>query len=148
MAMGIAPGGRRGGKAPPMSEINVTPLVDVMLVLLIIFMVTAPLLVSGVPIDLPDSKAGALKQDNTPIQVSLNAEGEIYIDEQLVPADELAAKLAAISEARAREAEGPRIYVRADRRLDFGNVMRVMGEVNAAGFKKVALVSEAGADDR
>ena len=148
MAMGIAPGGRRGGKAPPMSEINVTPLVDVMLVLLIIFMVTAPLLVSGVPIDLPDSKAGALKQDNTPIQVSLNAEGEIYIDEQLVPADELAAKLAAISEARAGEAEGPRIYVRADRRLDFGNVMLVMGEVNAAGFKKVALVSEAGADDR
>lgn len=148
MAMGIAPGGRRGGKAPPMSEINVTPLVDVMLVLLIIFMVTAPLLVSGVPIDLPDSKAGALKQDNTPIQVSLNAEGEIYIDERLVPADELAAKLAAISEARAGEAEGPRIYVRADRRLDFGNVMRVMGEVNAAGFKKVALVSEAGADDR
>ena len=148
MAMGIAPGGRRGGKAPPMSEINVTPLVDVMLVLLIIFMVTAPLLVSGVPIDLPDSKAGALKQDNTPIQVSLNAEGEIYIDEQLVPAEELAAKLAAISEARAGEAEGPRIYVRADRRLDFGNVMRVMGEVNAAGFKKVALVSEAGADDR
>lgn len=148
MAMGIAPGGRRGGKAPPMSEINVTPLVDVMLVLLIIFMVTAPLLVSGVPIDLPDSKAGALKQDNTPIQVSLNAEGEIYIDEQLVPADELAAKLAAISEARAGEAEGPRIYVRADRQLDFGNVMRVMGEVNAAGFKKVALVSEAGAEDR
>jgi biopolymer transport protein TolR len=148
MAMGIAPGGRRGGKAPPMSEINVTPLVDVMLVLLIIFMITAPLLVSGVPIDLPDSKAGALKQDNTPIQVSLNAEGEVYVDEQLVPAEELAAKLAAIGEARAGEAEGPRVYVRADRRLDFGNVMRVMGEVNAAGFKKVALVSEAGADDR
>lgn len=148
MAMGIAPGGRRGGKAPPMSEINVTPLVDVMLVLLIIFMVTAPLLVSGVPIDLPDSKAGALKQDNTPIQLSLNAEGEIYIDEQRVPAEELAAKLAAISEARAGEAEGPRVYVRADRRLDFGNVMRVMGEVNAAGFRKVALVSEAGAEDR
>ncbi|WBX85263.1 protein TolR [Sphingosinicella microcystinivorans] len=148
MAMGLSPGGRRGGKAPPMSEINVTPLVDVMLVLLIIFMITAPLLVSGVPIDLPDSKAGALKQDNTPIQLSLNAEGEIYIDEQRVPAEELAAKLAAISEARAGEAEGPRVYVRADRRLDFGNVMRVMGEVNAAGFRKVALVSEAGAEDR
>ena len=148
MAMGLSSGGRRGGKAPPMSEINVTPLVDVMLVLLIIFMITAPLLVSGVPIDLPDSKAGALKQDNTPIQLSLNAEGEIYIDEQRVPAEELAAKLAAISEARAGEAEGPRVYVRADRRLDFGNVMRVMGEVNAAGFRKVALVSEAGAEDR
>ncbi|MEA3540440.1 MAG: protein TolR [Pseudomonadota bacterium] len=148
MAMGIAPGGRRGGKAPPMSEINVTPLVDVMLVLLIIFMVTAPLLVSGVPIDLPDSKAGALKQDNTPIQISLNAEGEVYVDEQLVPAEALAAKLSAISEARAGEAEGPRVYIRADRRLDFGPVMSVLGEVNAAGFKKVALVSEAGAEDR
>ncbi|MBB4633551.1 ExbD/TolR family protein [Sphingosinicella soli] len=148
MAMGLSTGGRRGGKSQPMSEINVTPLVDVMLVLLIIFMIAAPLLVSGVPVDLPDSKAGALKQDNTPVQLSLNAEGELYIDEQLVPAEELGAKLAAISEARAGEAEAPRVYVRADRRLDFGNVMRVMGEVNAAGFKKVALVSEAGAEAR
>ncbi len=148
MAMGLSPGGRRGGKAPPMSEINVTPLVDVMLVLLIIFMVAAPLLVSGVPVDLPDSKAGALKQDSTPIQLSLDAEGQLFIDEQQLPAEELSAKLAAIREARSGESEEPRVYVRADRRLDFGNVMRVMGEVNAAGFKKVALVSEAGTEDR
>ena len=140
MAMGIAPGGRRGGKAPPMSEINVTPLVDVMLVLLIIFMVTAPLLVSGVLIDLPDSKAGALKQDNTPVQVSLDGKGRLFIDEQAIADDGLAAKLTAIREARA--ADEPRVYVRADSRLDYGRVMRVVGEVNAAGFTKVALVSE------
>ena len=145
--MGVSPGGR-GRHKPPMSEINVTPLVDVMLVLLIIFMITAPLLVSGVPVDLPDTNAGALKQDTTPIQLSLNADGEIYIDEQLIPAEDLAAKLAAIREVRAGEGgDAPRIYVRADTRLDYGRVMRVVGEVNAAGFRKVALVSEAGASD-
>jgi biopolymer transport protein TolR len=142
---------RRGRHAPPMSEINVTPLVDVMLVLLIIFMVTAPLLVAGVPVDLPDSKAGALRQDNTPIQLSITGDGAVFIDEEPVAADALAAKLAAIRAARGATGAGgaePRIYVRADRRLDYGRVMRVVGEVNAAGFRKVALVSEAGADER
>lgn len=139
MAMGSAP--RRGGRRAPMAEINVTPLVDVMLVLLIIFMVTAPLLVSGVPVDLPDSKAAALKQDTAPIQVSVDAQGRTFIDEQAVPADTLSAKLAAIAEARA--SDEPRVYVRADAGLDYGRVMEVVGEVNAAGFKKVALVSEA-----
>ena len=151
MAMGLDTG-RRGRHAPPMSEINVTPLVDVMLVLLIIFMVTAPLLVAGVPVDLPDSKAGALKQDNTPIQLSIDGNGVIFIDEAEIAADALAAKLAAIREARGAGAgvagEEARIYIRADSRLDYGRVMRVVGEVNAAGFRKVALVSEAGADER
>jgi biopolymer transport protein TolR len=144
MAMGISPGGR-GRHKPPMSEINVTPLVDVMLVLLIIFMVTAPLLVTGVPVDLPDTNAGALKQDNTPIQLSIKRNGEIYIDEEPIAADLLASKLSAIMTARAGGDE-PRIYVRADTRLDYGRVMKVVGEVNAAGFRKVALVSEAGTD--
>jgi biopolymer transport protein TolR len=122
-----------------MAEINVTPLVDVMLVLLIIFMVTAPLLVAGVPVDLPDAKAQSLPQDNTPIQISLNGEGEIYIDQLQITAAALPAKLAALREARSDEA---RVYVRADRGLDYGRVMRVVGEVNGAGFRKVALVTD------
>ncbi len=141
MAMNLGSG--RGGRRAPMAEINVTPLVDVMLVLLIIFMVTAPLLVAGVPVDLPDSRAGALKQDNTPIQVSLDAQGQVFIDEQAIPDDGLAAKLAAIHGVRQGGEDEPRVYVRADRSLDYGRVMRVVGEVNAAGFRKVALVSEA-----
>ncbi len=144
MAMGVS-GGGRGRHKPPMSEINVTPLVDVMLVLLIIFMITAPLLVAGVPVDLPDSRAAALNQDNTPIQLSMTSDGEVFIDEQSIGTDSLAEKLAAIRDARvtgAGDAE-PRIYVRADKSLDYGRVMQVVGEVNAAGFRKVALVSEA-----
>ena len=140
MAMNMP--GKRGARRVPMSEINVTPMVDVMLVLLIIFMITAPLLVSGVPVDLPDSNAGALKQDNTPVQVSVDAAGQTFVDEQPIAGDALAAKLTAIREARA--GDEPRVYVRADSKLDYGRVMQVVGEVNAAGFKKVALVSEGG----
>ncbi len=136
---------RRGRKAMPMSEINVTPLVDVMLVLLIIFMVTAPLLVAGVPIDLPDSKAKALETDNTPIQISVDAGGRVFIDKLAVPEAQLAAKLAALREARS---DAPRVYVRADRGLDYGRVMEIVGEVSAAGFRKVALVSEGKRDAR
>ena len=135
--------GKRGSRRAPMAEINVTPMVDVMLVLLIIFMITAPLLVSGVPVDLPDSNAGALKQDNTPVQVSVDATGQTFVDEQAVAGAALSAKLAAIRAARA--GDEPRVYVRADSKLDYGRVMRVVGEVSAAGFKKVALVSEGGA---
>ncbi|NJC07739.1 biopolymer transport protein TolR [Polymorphobacter fuscus] len=135
--MGPAP--RRGGRRAPMAEINVTPLVDVMLVLLIIFMVTAPLLVTGVPIDLPDSKATALKSDDKPIQISVDATGQVFIDQQAVGADALPTRLAALREARQDEA---RVYVRGDRALDYGRVMEVVGEVSAAGFKKVALVSD------
>ncbi|WP_310497393.1 ExbD/TolR family protein [Sandarakinorhabdus sp.] len=123
-----------------MAEINVTPLVDVMLVLLIIFMVTAPLLVAGVPVDLPDSKASALPQDQAPIQISMDTAGTIFIDKQKVAPAALPAKLAALRVARQDDA---RIYVRADKGLDYGKVMTLVGDVSAAGFKKVALVSEA-----
>jgi biopolymer transport protein TolR len=136
MAMGTAP---RRGKRAPMAEINVTPLVDVMLVLLIIFMVTAPLLVTGVPIDLPDSKAKALKSDDKPIQISIDAKGQVFIDQQKVRADALPARLAALREARQDEA---RVYVRGDRGLNYGQAMEIVGEISAAGFKKVALVSD------
>ena len=140
--MSMTPLSRRGSRRAPMAEINVTPMVDVMLVLLIIFMITAPLLVSGVPVDLPDSNVGALKQDNTPVQISIDATGQTFIDEQPIPGDALAAKLVAIRETRA--ADEPRVYVRADSRLDYGRVMKIVGDVNAAGFGKVALVSEGG----
>ena len=120
-------------------EINVTPFIDVMLVLLIIFMVTAPLLVTGVPVDLPDSKASALKSDDKPIQVSLDGDGGVFIDELKIADGGLQAKLAAIKGVRT---DDPRVYVRADRGLDYGRVMGVVGEISAAGFKRVALVSQ------
>ena len=126
-----------------MAEINVTPLVDVMLVLLIIFMVTAPLLVTGVPIDLPDSRAGALDQQAESVQVSIDAAGQLTIDETPVTDAELPAQLARIVAEPAPE-EGRRIYLRADKALDYGRVMRVMGELNRAGLNRVALVSVGG----
>jgi biopolymer transport protein TolR len=135
MAMQLQKGRRRA----PMADINITPMVDVMLVLLIIFMVTAPLLVAGVPVDLPDSKASALKSDDKPIQLSLDAEGRIFIDALEIPAEELPAKLSALRDVRDDEA---RVYVRADQSLDYGAVMRTVGEVSAAGFRRVALVSD------
>jgi biopolymer transport protein TolR len=123
-----------------MSEINVTPLVDVMLVLLIIFMVTAPLLVAGVPVDLPESRAGALDQQAKPVQVAIDGRGAITVDEAPVSDAELPALFARIA-AQPEPAEGRRIYLRADRSLDYGRVMRVMGELNRAGLNRVALVS-------
>ncbi len=123
-----------------MAEINVTPLVDVMLVLLIIFMVTAPLLVAGVPIDLPESRAGALDQKAKPVQVAIDAQGGITVDDATVAEAALPAKLAAIAASPA-PAEGRRVYLRADRGLDYGRVMKVMGELNRAGLNRVALVS-------
>ena len=123
-----------------MAEINVTPLVDVMLVLLIIFMITAPLLVAGVPVDLPESRAGALDQDAKPVQIALDAEGGIFIDDNAVTEAALPQRLAAIA-AQPASPEGRRIYLRADRGLDYGRVMRVMGELNRAGLNRVALVS-------
>jgi biopolymer transport protein TolR len=145
MAMGPILGQGRRGRRTPMAEINVTPMVDVMLVLLIIFMVTAPLLVAGVPVDLPDSKAGALDQEQKPVQISLDPSGALFIDEAEIPADQLGARLQQIA-ASSSEEGGPRIFLRADRRLDYGRVMGVMGEINAAGLRKVALVSTQGAD--
>jgi biopolymer transport protein TolR len=141
MAMGPLPTSRRARRAP-MAEINVTPMVDVMLVLLIIFMVTAPLLVAGVPVDLPDSKAGALDQEQKPVQVSVDRSGAIFVDEQPIAAEELPARLARIA-ASAREPGGPRLFLRADRGLDYGRVMAIMGEIDAAGLRRVALVSTA-----
>jgi biopolymer transport protein TolR len=132
--------GRGRSRRAPMSEINVTPLVDVMLVLLIIFMITAPLLVAGVPVDLPESRAGALDQQATPIQIALDDQGGIFIDDAPVAAAALPARLAAIA-AEPAPPEGRRIYLRADRGLDYGRVMRVMGELNRAGLNRVALVS-------
>ena len=146
MAMGLVPGGRRSRRAP-MAEINVTPLVDVMLVLLIIFMVTAPLLVAGVKVDLPDSKAGALDQQQKPVQISLDKSGAIFVDDQKVAPGALAAKLGQVA-AASHEPGGPRIFLRADRGLDYGRVMAVMGEIDNAGLRKVALVSVAGQEPR
>ena len=129
-----------GSGRQTLTEINVTPLVDVMLVLLIIFMITAPLLVAGVPVDLPESRAGALDQDAKPVQIALDAEGGIFIDDNAVTEAALPQRLAAIA-AQPASPEGRRIYLRADRGLDYGRVMRVMGELNRAGLNRVALVS-------
>jgi biopolymer transport protein TolR len=134
------PSRRRGSRRAPMAEINVTPLVDVMLVLLIIFMITAPLLVAGVPVDLPESRAGALDQDARPVQIALGKDGGVFIDETPVSEAALPEQLAAIA-AQPAPPEGRRIYLRADRSLDYGRVMRVMGELNRAGLNRVALVS-------
>ncbi len=140
--MGAAlPSKTRGrGRRAPMAEINVTPLVDVMLVLLIIFMVTAPLLVAGVPVDLPESRAGALDQQAKPVQIALDRNGGLFIDDVAVTDRQLAGRLAAIA-AEPAPPEGRRIYLRADKTLDYGRVMRVMGELNRAGLNRVALVS-------
>ena len=126
-----------------MAEINVTPLVDVMLVLLIIFMITAPLLVAGVPVDLPESRAKALDQDSKPVQIALDEKGALFIDDVPVTDSALSQRLADIA-AQPEPAEGRRIYLRADKRLDYGKVMRVMGELNRAGLNRVALVSVGG----
>jgi biopolymer transport protein TolR len=143
MAMGPILGGGSRRRRSPMAEINVTPMVDVMLVLLIIFMVTAPLLVAGVPVDLPDSKAGALDQEQKPIQISIDPTGAIFVDDMAIPQGQLGGRLAQIA-STSREDGGPRILLRADRGLDYGRVMQVMGEINHAGLRKVALVSTQG----
>lgn len=130
--------GRRPGRYTTMSEINVTPFVDVMLVLLVVFMITAPLLTVGVPIDLPKASASNLQGNEEPLTVSVNAEGEIYLQETLVKQEELVGRLLAIAENRASR----RIFVRGDQAVDYGTVMAVMGSLNAAGFNKVALVTE------
>jgi biopolymer transport protein TolR len=130
---------RHRARRAPMAEINVTPMVDVMLVLLIIFMVTAPLLMSGVPVNLPDSRAKALAQDQEPVQVSLDGTGALFIGDRLVPFDELPTRLAAIAEKGGEKP--PQVFLRADRGLDYGAVMRVMGELNRAGLNRVSLVT-------
>jgi biopolymer transport protein TolR len=140
MAMGPILGSGRRGRRQPMSEINVTPMVDVMLVLLIIFMVTAPLLASGVQVDVPESKAAPLEQSSAPIAVSVNREGQIFVDDNPVDSAQLGTLLRQRVTA-SREEGGPRLFLRADRALDYGTVNRIMGEINAAGVRKLSLVS-------
>ena len=141
MAMGVLSSSRRGRsrKRAPMAEINVTPFVDVMLVLLIIFMVTAPLLTAGVPIDLPESRAPALAQERDQVTVSIDAGGQIYLDAEPVGAGELPVALAEV--AAASGGNNPLITLRADRVLEYGRVMAVMGELNRAGFNQISLVT-------
>ncbi len=141
MAMGLHASSRGRGRSTrraPMAEINGTPLVDVMLVLLIIFMVTAPLLASGVPVELPDSRSNALDQQPDQVTISVDSEGFIYIDDGLVEEGRFAEALANV---RCGNAGDPLITLRADRTLDYGHVMRVIGELNRAGFNRVALVT-------
>ena len=127
----------RSRKREPMSEINVTPFVDVMLVLLIIFMVTAPMLTAGVAVNLPDSSANSLPDDKEPLTLSINAKGETFIQETQVEISQLVPKILAMSKNRT----DTRIYVRGDKAIDYGRVMEVMGLLSRAGFTKVALIS-------
>ena len=144
MGMGGASGGvvgrRRHARKPVMAEINVTPMVDVMLVLLIIFMVSAPLLTVGVPIDLPQTKAKSLDQDKEPLTISVKNSGEVFLQNSEIKIDDLVPKLQAITQTRGGADE--RIYVRGDKKVDYGTVMRVMGRLSQAGFRRVALVTE------
>jgi len=133
-------GRRRHRRKAVMSEINVTPMVDVMLVLLIIFMVSAPLLTVGVPIDLPQTRAKSLDQNGEPLTLSVSLQGQVFLQNSEIPLDDLVSKLKAVTDARGGYDE--RIYVRGDRKVDYGTVMRVMGRLSSAGFKRVALVTE------
>src|ERR1700744_1194980 len=128
--------GRRRSYSP-MSEINVTPFVDVMLVLLVVFMVTAPLLTVAVPLDLPKTEARSIQQDKEPLVVSINATG-VYVQENLTPPEDLVAKLKAITNSN----PDARIFVRGDKDITYGQLMDVMGMISSAGFNKVALVAE------
>jgi biopolymer transport protein TolR len=136
-----APGGRRRRRRAVMSEINVTPFVDVMLVLLIVFMVSAPLLTVGVPIDLPQSQSKALEQNNEPLTVSIDVDGKVYLQNNEINIDDLVPKLKAIIDARGGN-PNDLIYVRGDKKVDYGTMMRVMGRISGAGYHRVALVTE------
>lgn len=147
MGMGLN-GGLQGGSSRsgrgyrPMAEINVTPLVDVILVLLIIFMVAAPLLTVGVAVDLPDSEAAPITQAEEPLVISLAADGRIFIQETEVPEAALVARLRAIT----AQAPDTPVYIRGDRALDYGRVMRVMGQLSGAGFTQLSLITEPAGD--
>ena len=141
MAVSLAPGRNQRGRRTahkPLSEINVTPLVDVMLVLLIIFMVTAPLLTVGVPVDLPQTAAAQLTDREEPLVVSVNAQGRVFLQEREIELSTLPDKLREIT----RNKQDTTIYVRGDKRIEYGSVMAVMGALSSAGFSKVALVAE------
>ncbi len=133
-------GRRRNGRQAAFSEINVTPMVDVMLVLLIIFMVAAPMMTTGVTVDLPESSANPVAGQDEPLTVSITAEGKIYIQKTVVSLKDFKGKLAAIT----KEKKDTRIFVRGDKSVDYGKIMQVVGEINSAGFGKVALLTEVG----
>jgi biopolymer transport protein TolR len=133
-------GRRRSHRRPVMAEINVTPMVDVMLVLLIIFMVSAPLLTVGVPIDLPQSQAKSLDQDKEPLTLSVNDRGKVFLQNDEIGLGDLVAKLEAV--AQARGGKEARVYVRGDKNVNYGAMMQVMGRLSSAGFHRVALVTE------
>ena len=128
----------KSSKNDPMSEINVTPFVDVMLVLLIIFMVTAPLLTVGVQVDLPETSADTLPEESEPLTLTINSKGEVFIQETKIEFDNLIKKILAVSKNRT----DTRIYVRGDKTINYGRVLEVMGKLSGSGFTKVALISE------
>ena len=134
-------GSRRRRRRAVMSEINVTPFVDVMLVLLIVFMVSAPLLTVGVPIDLPQSQAKTLEQNNAPLAISVNQQGQIFLQNDEIKLDDLLPKLKAIIDARGGTSNDL-IYIRGDKTVAYGTMMRVMGRISGAGYHRVALVTE------
>jgi biopolymer transport protein TolR len=129
----------RGRRGRPMSEINVTPFVDVMLVLLIVFMVTAPLLTVGVPVDLPQTRAKSLGEDREPLAVTIDGNGQVFLQNTPIGIDDLVPKLMAIS----NNGYNQRIFVRGDKAVGYGKVMEVMGLLNAAGFTRIGLVTDA-----
>ena len=129
---------RRSRRNAPMSEINVTPFVDVMLVLLIIFMVAAPMLTVGVPIELPQAKGKQLESSKEPLTISVDAQGQTFIGETMVPLDELPEKLKAI----AKNGVDEQIFIRGSKGIEYGTILKVMGRINAGGFSKLSLVSE------
>jgi biopolymer transport protein TolR len=133
-------GRRKHHRRGVMSEINVTPMVDVMLVLLIIFMVSAPLLTVGVPIDLPQSQAKSIEQDKEPLTISVNDKGQIFLQNSEITVEDLVPKMQAV--AQARGGTEARVYVRGDKKVDYGTMMQVMGRLSSAGFHRVALVTE------
>ena len=144
--MGASLGNRKKGsrRAQPFCEINITPMVDVMLVLLIIFMVAAPMMTTGVTVDLPQSNASPVPGQDEPLAVTVTADGKVYIQKTPVQLKELQPKLKAI----AGEKKDTRIFVRGDKSVDYGRIMQVVGEINAAGYNKVALITEVGASDK
>ena len=143
MAVSLS-GGRASGRSRyrPMAEINVTPLVDVMLVLLIIFMVAAPLMTVGVPVDLPKTTAQPLNQESEPLTITVNPEGKIFLQETELPLEGLVPRLQAIMREQPQGAPERRIFVRGDKAISYGRVMEVMGTIAGAGFTRVALLAE------
>ncbi len=142
MAMSMPGRGNGRSRYKPMAEINVTPMVDVMLVLLIIFMVAAPLMTVGVPVDLPKTAAAPINQDNEPITISVDPEGKVFLQETEVELPNLVEQLRAIARNQAPGAPERRIFVRGDKAISYGRVMEVMGTINAGGFSRVALLAE------